>query len=124
MTVAVIFTSVSGVLSGSHLQALLGSFSVHIFKRVKSVAPFSCRLAEKHRNSNAVRDFILETFLRVGDKNGTKFRSFATNIRVSDEQKKRLLAFSHNNSLNRESKHRLKASCFGKPKERAEARAN
>ena len=32
-------------------------------------------------------------------------------------------AFSHNNSLNRESKHRLTASCFGKPKERAEARA-
>lgn len=84
------------VFSFSKRSAFLsvqGNFSVYIFKRVKSVAPFSCRLAGKHRSSNALRDLILETFLRVGDKNGTIFRLFATNIRVSDDTKKRLFHF-------------------------------
>lgn len=73
--------------------SLLRFQTVSICKQVKSVAPFSCRLAEKYRNSNAVR---------LSFYSGNNHRK---------------------NSLNRESKHRLKASCFGKPKDRAEARA-
>jgi len=111
------------VFSFTKLSAFLsvqGSFSVRIFKQDKA-APVKTGLRRKN-TAAATLCGLLFTLVYDGS------RECLNSLHSFYLRKKRffglVFAGAGKNSPFGESKHRLKASCFGKPKERAEARAH